>query len=182
MIDRKICSWCCKETKNNSSLDRKCLVSRYGNSVEKTLTFCDEECYKLAEFYDFNILKTDIINSTPPQPNSLRDGIQRIMQNNCPIILMFMDCKKYKMQGNCDKCEIVNKTTSEIIKVFIDMLPKNPYPKDIWIPMTKEQLAEVHKLLQEKMGIPLDRLTGEIGRRTWNSLIEEIEQKLEGGK
>ncbi|MFH1230045.1 MAG: hypothetical protein V1709_00970 [Planctomycetota bacterium] len=58
------------------------------------------------------------------------------------------------------------------------MLPKNPYPEDIFIPMTKEQLAEVHKLLQEKMGIPLDRLTGEIGRRTWNLFTEEFKQAL----
>ena len=48
----------------------------------------------------------------------------------------------------------------------------NPYPEDIFTPIDSATLKEIHELLQREMNMPLDRLSGEIGRRVFEAFRE----------
>ena len=55
--------------------------------------------------------------------------------------------------------------------------PSNPYPEEVFIEPTKEQYELFHKTLQ-KQGLTLDKFSGAVGRRLWDSLNEEWERFL----
>jgi len=57
--------------------------------------------------------------------------------------------------------------------VILRVLAENPYPEDIFLPMTSEDWSRVTKLLQEN-GIVPDKVFGNWGRRVWNNCIDSI--------
>jgi len=63
------------------------------------------------------------------------------------------------------------------IEQIIKDIP-NPYPEDIFTPIDSATLRKIHELLQEKMGIPLDRVSGEIGRRVVEAFREEVVRRI----
>ncbi len=66
-----------------------------------------------------------------------------------------------------------------LIEQLDEMKARNPYPESIFIPPTKEQYAKLHKLLKRE-GWSLDAFSGDMGRRVWNTCIEDIRVKLLG--
>jgi len=63
------------------------------------------------------------------------------------------------------------------IEQIIKDIP-NPYPEDIFTPIDSATLRKIHELLQEKMGIPLGRVSGEIGRRVVEAFREEVVRRI----
>jgi len=63
------------------------------------------------------------------------------------------------------------------IEQIIKDIP-NPYPEDIFTPIDSATLRKIHELLQEKMDIPLDRVSGEIGRRVVEAFREEVVRRI----
>jgi len=53
---------------------------------------------------------------------------------------------------------------------------KNPYPKEIFPPIPKEDFNKINDLLKKEMGYPIDRLSGNIGRKLYKSIIEVIKE------
>ncbi len=50
----------------------------------------------------------------------------------------------------------------------------NPYPEDVFTPISKEQLEQIDKVLNESFGFHLDRLSAHIGRQIRKGIIREI--------
>lgn len=64
-------------------------------------------------------------------------------------------------------------------------LQYDPYPEDIFPPLSSEQLKEIHSLLIEKLNIPIDRLSAQIGRQLRKGLlnaINRLEEESQEGK
>ena len=53
-----------------------------------------------------------------------------------------------------------------------------PYPKNIFLPITQKDLAKIHALLKKEMNMPWDRLTGYRGRELRNPIIEKAKEIL----
>ena len=84
------------------------------------------------------------------------------------------------IDGSVTKQSIM--TADALLTSIKELLPKeNPYPENVFIPMTAEQLQQVHQLLTKEMNIPLDRVTGDMGRRTWDITLTDIHNALFGG-
>lgn len=69
----------------------------------------------------------------------------------------------------------------EIIEAVKEKLDEraNPYPEDIFVPLSKEDLKNIHELLESRLGIPLDRVTGHIGRYVFNIRKQEVIEALD---
>jgi hypothetical protein len=64
-------------------------------------------------------------------------------------------------------------------KINILMSRENPYSEDIFIPISKEDFAKINDLLKKKMGYPIDRLSGCLGRELYKSIIETLKEMLD---
>ena len=68
---------------------------------------------------------------------------------------------------------------SKIIKLLQNMsilISRNPYPEDIFTPIPKEDFAKINELLKKEMGYPIDRLSGNIGRKLYKSITEILKE------
>jgi hypothetical protein len=76
----------------------------------------------------------------------------------------------------------INVTQSTRIKTLEDGLRKlanqQPYPEDVFLPITQIELAVIHMMLQKEFDMPLDRLAGHIGRVLRTGISEQIKQLL----
>ena len=67
------------------------------------------------------------------------------------------------------------KIEEELIQFFEK---ENPYPKDVFLPIPKEDFDKINDLLKKEMGYSIDRLSGDIGRKLYKSIIEEIKEVI----
>ena len=58
------------------------------------------------------------------------------------------------------------------------MADRQPYPEDIWLPVSSDELKRVHDMLQKEFNMPLDRLSGHIGRILYNGVSAAAKQLL----
>jgi predicted transcriptional regulator len=77
--------------------------------------------------------------------------------------------------------------TQEAIEFLERLLTSDPYSEDIFLPIPKKDFTKINELLNEEMGYPLDRLSGNIGRELYKSLknskeIREIIALLQQGE
>lgn len=79
--------------------------------------------------------------------------------------------KGYK-DGAKDKQKDVLKLIDEV---------KNPYPEDIFLPVSKGEYTAIHNLLLKHFNIPLDRVSADLMRRARNTLKEELKSQLKIG-
>lgn len=63
--------------------------------------------------------------------------------------------------------------TKELIQFLEE---KNPYPEDIFLPIPKEDFNKINDLLKKEMGYSIDRLSGNMGRKLYKSIIEVIKE------
>lgn len=56
------------------------------------------------------------------------------------------------------------------------LISQNPYPEEIFTPIPKEDFIKIDDLLKKELGYPLDRLSGNIGRKLYNSIIETLKE------
>lgn len=68
------------------------------------------------------------------------------------------------------------------IEIFLQDLQYDPYPEDIFLPISKEELSAIHKMLAREFNMPLDRLSGHIGRILRKPLREKATELLEKEK
>jgi len=61
-------------------------------------------------------------------------------------------------------------------------LKENPYPEDVFLPVSSEELKAIHLMLLDRFNMPIDRLTGHIGRVLRKPLIEKATELLEAEK
>lgn len=64
----------------------------------------------------------------------------------------------------------------DAVEELLNELTINPYPEDIFLPVSKEKLLAIHKMLQQDFDIPLDRLTGHIGRLLRKPLADKAQE------
>jgi len=62
------------------------------------------------------------------------------------------------------------KEIKEAIKFLEGLLTSDPYSKDIFLPIPKEDFTKINDLLKREMGYPLDRISGNVGRELYKSL------------
>ena len=72
---------------------------------------------------------------------------------------------------------MMNSIEEYVTQVLEEVRKNNPYPESVFIPPTKKQFAEVHKLLKRE-GWSLTALSGAMGRLTWNNCIDEISKQM----
>jgi len=77
----------------------------------------------------------------------------------------------------CETGLKAEKRERERILRLVDEL-KNPYPKNMFIEPTKKQWELFHKVLKLG-GLTLDKFSGIIGRRLFDSIKDELKQKIE---
>ena len=84
---------------------------------------------------------------------------------------------------NSDKADATIKLLQRGEKIeegLIQFLEKeNPYPKDVFLPIPKEDFDKVNDLLKKEMGYSIDRLSGNLGRKIYKSIIGEIKEVIE---
>jgi len=66
----------------------------------------------------------------------------------------------------------------ELLSLIEKLRQKNPYPKTIFPEITVEEYKKINELLIKNLGFPLDRLSGNIGRKVWNICLDEIKEKV----
>ncbi|MCK4464843.1 MAG: hypothetical protein KAU83_03945 [Bacteroidales bacterium] len=63
----------------------------------------------------------------------------------------------------------------KIKEELIQFLEKeNPYPEDVFLPIPKEDFNKINNWLKKELGYSIDRLSGNMGRKIYKSIIEEI--------
>jgi hypothetical protein len=55
---------------------------------------------------------------------------------------------------------------------------RNPYPKDIFLPILKEEYTAIHILLLKHFGVTLDRVSADLMRRARGIFKEELISKI----
>jgi len=55
---------------------------------------------------------------------------------------------------------------------------ENPYPEDIFLPIEKEDFNKINDLLKREMGYSIDRLSGNMGRKLYKSIIEILKEVI----
>jgi len=62
---------------------------------------------------------------------------------------------------------------------LIQFLEKeNPYPEDVFLPIPKKDFDKINDFLKKEMGYPIDRLSGNMGRKLYKSIIEVIKEVI----
>jgi len=62
---------------------------------------------------------------------------------------------------------------------LLEKLSKNPYPEDIFTPLTKQDWKKLAEIIEKEMGFSLDRVGGDLMRRGWNNCLDEIKKLIE---
>jgi len=57
----------------------------------------------------------------------------------------------------------------------------NPYPEELFLPLTKEEVEKANDILMRELGFGIDRIAGHIGRKIWNITMDWL-YRLESGK
>jgi hypothetical protein len=90
------------------------------------------------------------------------------------------------MTNNTKREELVAQIEAEIStrkeawkKELLERLPKNPYPEDIFTPITVIEWKKLNKLIKKEMGFSLDRVSGDLMRRGWNNCLDEVKKLIE---
>jgi len=72
----------------------------------------------------------------------------------------------------------VRLATEETIKAILEELQKaNPYPEDIFTPMTAKEIKSYVKLLTDN-GFSSDKIHGNWGRKVWNNCHDKIKKQF----
>jgi len=67
----------------------------------------------------------------------------------------------------------------KIEEELIQFLEKeNPYPEDVFLPVEKEDFNKINNLLKKEMGYSIDRLSGNMGRKIYKSIIEILREMI----
>ena len=62
-------------------------------------------------------------------------------------------------------------------KGLIQFLEKeNPYPEDVFLIIKKEDLNKINNFFKKELGYPMDRLSGNMGRRIYKSITEILRE------
>lgn len=62
---------------------------------------------------------------------------------------------------------------------LIEVLEKeNPYPEDVFLPIEKGDFDRINDLLKKEMGYSIDRLSGNMGRKLYKSIIEALKEVI----
>jgi len=71
------------------------------------------------------------------------------------------------------------KRGQKIEEELIQFLEKeNPYPEGVFLPIGKEDLNRINDLLKKEMGYSIDRLSGNMGRKLYKSIIEILKEVI----
>ena len=70
--------------------------------------------------------------------------------------------------------EVKEMNTEEAIEFLENFLKNNPYPEDIFTPILKEDYIKINDLLKKEMGYPIDRLFGNMGRKVYQTIGEDL--------
>ena len=65
------------------------------------------------------------------------------------------------------------------LKDFLNKIIEEPYPEDVFLPISSEELGKIHQTLLIQYSMPLDRLTGHIGRLLRKPLAEMAKQFID---
>ena len=88
--------------------------------------------------------------------------------------------RKSEALRNSEKAdEIVEslKRGEKIEKGLIQFLKKgNPYPEDVFLIIKKEDLNKINNFFKKELGYPMDRLSGNMGRRIYKSITEVLRE------
>ena len=86
-------------------------------------------------------------------------------------------------------CQEYNEKLDKVIELLqrgekiegklIQFLEKeNPYSEDVFLPIPKEDFDKINDRLKKEMDYSIDRLSGNMGRRIYKSIIEEIKEMI----
>jgi len=70
------------------------------------------------------------------------------------------------------------KDNKEAIEFLENFLKNNPYPENIFTPIPEEDFTKINDLLKKEMGYPIDRLFGNMGRRVYQTIGEDLQPIL----
>ena len=63
-------------------------------------------------------------------------------------------------------------------KLIIFLEKENPYPEDVFLPIPKEDFDNINDFLKKEMGYSIDRLSGNMGRKLYKSIIEILKEVI----
>jgi len=65
-------------------------------------------------------------------------------------------------------------------KIISELRKRNPYPDDIFIKPTKEEIEEIREVFEKKCKKSFEGLMGSEGRRVWNLCCDELKIIIKG--
>lgn len=69
-----------------------------------------------------------------------------------------------------------NEKLKEDLVQFIEK--ENPYPEDVFLVIKKEDFVKINNFFKKELGYPMDRLSGNIGRRIYKTIIEDLKKVI----
>ena len=83
---------------------------------------------------------------------------------------------------NSDKADAIIKLLQHGEKIEEDLIQflekENPYPKSVFLPIKKGDFNKINNWLKEELSYPINRLSGNLGRKIYKSIIEEIKEVI----
>lgn len=67
---------------------------------------------------------------------------------------------------------------NEALRETLRRFTHQAYPEDVFLPVSKEELAAIHQMLMDKFNMPLDRLSGHIGREITGWIVKAAQDAL----
>jgi len=85
------------------------------------------------------------------------------------------------IEGFANKMLLVEKAIQEAKKEFKDAVEnlENPYPFNIFLPVSKEEYTAIHNLLLKHFNISLDRISADLMRIARENVKQELLKALE---
>jgi len=87
---------------------------------------------------------------------------------------LFQDYSEYKKvpKDGVEDCQKAELSAEEMIK---ELRESNPYPEDVFIPISNEVMASASKILKDLNFSP-DAIFGQWGRKVWNNCCDKVEE------
>ena len=89
---------------------------------------------------------------------------------------------KHSLVMNSEKANAIIELLQHGQKIeeeLIQFLEKeNPYPEGVFLPIKKEDFNKINNWLKKELGYSIDRLSGNLGRKIYKSVIKEIKEVI----
>lgn len=96
-------------------------------------------------------------------------------------------CGGWKLITVGDKCEchlcLLDKLRQQLSAHYFMLVKEcnnnpNPYPVEVFPEISDEDWVKIHAIIKKELGIPLDRISGNLCRMGWDNHKKKVDQNI----